>query len=324
MHGIILKRGEGHDVSAIFRARKMKRIVLPLIVIFFSSLPAVFGQPQPEKGFLEIVESRLASDPTRSSPTSDAPSRFSAVCPAEGSVTLSHILREYGAVYAASSSVTAPTRCMYRSESEVREFQSQLRTRASIIGGTSIELQDAAMAALMNAAAEARAKGLSITPLDGAIAGKRTFADTVRIWNSRFLPALAYYVWTGGITMTEAEAVRWWEFEKQAEKVLEWESRGYYFGTGRRGPIFASTAPPGTSQHLSLLAFDVVQYGNPGVRKILNKYGWFQTVVNDGPHFTFLGLSEAELPNRGLKAVSRGGIIYWVPDLGSWPAPPRK
>jgi hypothetical protein len=302
----------------------MHKHLLFLILIPICAANASLAQPDSTGNFMKVVEERLASEEQGSQSRKVVAERFAFVCPVDGSVTLRHVLREYGAIFAAGPTVKIPERCMFRSEDEVQQFQAKLKTRADIVSGTPIELQEAAMSALLQAVTEANAMGLRITPLDGSIAGRRNFADTVRIWNSRFLPALTHYVWTGGIPMTEAEAVRWWEFEKQAEKVLEWESRGYYFGTGRRGPIFASTAPPGTSQHLSLLAFDVVQYGSPGVRKVLNKHGWFQTVVNDGPHFTFLGLSESELPNRGLKAVSRGRYTYWVPNLGSPPAPPQK
>ena len=104
--------------------------------------------------------------------------------------------------------------------------------------------------------------------------------------------------------------------------VLGWESAGMNFGTNLRGPIFSSTAPPGTSQHLSLLAFDVTENGDPRVREILNRHGWHQTIVRDTPHFTFLGLPGSELPGRGLKAVYNGGRMYWVPDIPAVVLPP--
>jgi len=43
--------------------------------------------------------------------------------------------------------------------------------------------------------------------------------------------------------------------------------------------------------------------------------GWFQTVLSDLPHFTFLGLEEAELPSRGLKPVEVNGQTFWIPDV---------
>ena len=64
-----------------------------------------------------------------------------------------------------------------------------------------------------------------------------------------------------------------------------------------------------------MLALDVVESGNPAVRDILAKHGWFQTVVSDLPHFTYLGSPEADLPNLGLKKVTSGGRSFWVPDI---------
>jgi hypothetical protein len=62
-----------------------------------------------------------------------------------------------------------------------------------------------------------------------------------------------------------------------------------------------------------MLAFDVVEAGNPAVRRILNKYGWYQTIRTDQPHFTFLGVEETELPARGLRNIFADGNSYWVP-----------
>ena len=107
------------------------------------------------------------------------------------------------------------------------------------------------------------------------------------------------------------------DLEKKIEKILEWESQGIYFSPDRTRSILTSTAPPGTSQHLALLAFDVVEFRNPPVRATLNKNGWFQTIVDDPAHFTYLGLPESELPGRGLIAVAKGGHQYWIPHLPS-------
>ena len=62
----------------------------------------------------------------------------------------------------------------------------------------------------------------------------------------------------------------------------------------------SSAAVPGASQHLSLLALDIAEYASPGVRQILAKHGWHQTVLEDYSHFTWLGVSEEELsgPNH--------------------------
>jgi hypothetical protein len=64
-----------------------------------------------------------------------------------------------------------------------------------------------------------------------------------------------------------------------------------------------------------MLALDVEQHNNPSVREVLARHGWFQTVEGDAPHFTFLGLAQSELPARGLRRVSSGGRVFWLPKL---------
>jgi hypothetical protein len=51
------------------------------------------------------------------------------------------------------------------------------------------------------------------------------------------------------------------------------------------------------------------------VREILAKHGWFQTVLSDLPHFTFLGLKEKDLPKNGLKSVVVDGQTFWIPNV---------
>ena len=51
-----------------------------------------------------------------------------------------------------------------------------------------------------------------------------------------------------------------------------------------------------------MLAFDVNEFDNPRVREILAKHGWFQTVLSDLPHFTYLGLKEKDLPKEWIEA----------------------
>jgi hypothetical protein len=52
-----------------------------------------------------------------------------------------------------------------------------------------------------------------------------------------------------------------------------------------------------------MLAFDVNEFENPRIREIMGKHGWFQTVLSDLPHFTFLGLKEKDLPKKGLRSI---------------------
>ena len=63
-----------------------------------------------------------------------------------------------------------------------------------------------------------------------------------------------------------------------------------------------------------MLAFDVKENENPKVRSILARHGWFQTVSSDTPHFTFLGVTEDQLPSLGLKKTTPAAHL-WIPDL---------
>ncbi len=81
--------------------------------------------------------------------------------------------------------------------------------------------------------------------------------------------------------------------------------------TGKETKILGLVAPPGTSQHLWGLAIDL-QVATSAQRRALNQNGWFQTVVNDLPHWTYLGWSENDLPKFGLQQKIIQGIKYWV------------
>jgi hypothetical protein len=77
--------------------------------------------------------------------------------------------------------------------------------------------------------------------------------------------------------------------------------------------ILSSVAPPGASQHLALLAFDVKEHEDARVRAILERHGWFQTVAHDRPHFTYLGVARSQLESLGLSRIVEGRREYWVP-----------
>ncbi len=269
-----------------------------------------YGQNHPAN-FVDFLNRRM---PSQDQMRGTGPP-FDKFCPIETNSIARRVFSEYGGMFAAAGSVVLPNRCIFNTDREVADFQRLLKVKRAVIGRVTIELQEGAMNSLLEAIDEAERANLRITPLDGSIAGARSYADTVRIWNSRFLPALNYWVRRGKISKSEADAAKILDKTKQVEKVMEWESRGWFFSTNFSRSIFSSTAPPGTSQHLSLTAFDVVEYGNRRIRNILNKHRWFQTVASDAPHFTYLGVAETELPMRGLKPVMRGGFKYWVPKI---------
>jgi hypothetical protein len=104
---------------------------------------------------------------------------------------------------------------------------------------------------------------------------------------------------------------------QQIAEVLELEKIGIYFSKDLSKSILYSIAAPGTSQHIHMLAFDVNEFENPRIREIMGKHGWFQTVLSDLPHFTFLGLKEKDLPKNGLRNVEVNGQVFWIPNVES-------
>ena len=283
------------------------RSFLVIAVFGFFMIERLAAQKPPAKheGFREIVEKRLKQRGLR----------FADVCPVDKNEAARRIFSDYGAIFLSQSDELVPTRCIFASEAEVAEFQQRLPATTAVIGGTSVTLRKTAMDAFVAAREEAAKKGLSITPRGGSTASKRTFTETVRLWNSRFLPGLEHWVGSSKISRKEADAARNASIPEQVKKVLEWEKNGLYFSKDFSKSILYSVAAPGASQHVFLLALDVEQYSNRTVRQILAKHGWFQTVKSDLPHFTFLGVSEDELPGLGLRSTSVGDQIFWIPNF---------
>ena len=224
------------------------------------------------------------------------------------------LLKEYGAVFVARGGVTPPKTVVFKDQSEVSAFQSSLKTSSESIGGFSLELQAAAMDGLRKAIADAKAAGLSISPRDKDSA-KRSYDETIELWNSRVDPALKHWVSKGKMTQAQADRIKSLSPYEQVPEVLKLEQQGVYFAKDLSKSIIYSVAPPGTSQHLSMLAIDVKEHEDSKVRDILAKNGWYQTVVSDLPHFTYLGVGESELSRLGLKKVSDGGRTFWLPEI---------
>ena len=227
------------------------------------------------------------------------------------------VLEEYGAMFVASEEVLVPPVCMFKSSEEVLRFQEEATFRAESFGDIRIELQPAAMDALVEARAAAKREGLTITPRGGSLAARRSFEDTLRLWNSRVLPALDYWsTQRARMTEEEAERLRHLAPEEQVAEVLELEKEAIFFSKDLSKTILQSVAAPGASQHLAMLAFDAVEFGDASVRRLLARHGWFQTIVSDLPHFTFLGFEEDELPARGLRrTLAPNGQVFWTPDM---------
>lgn len=235
------------------------------------------------------------------------------VCPQSDPVA-ERVLAEYGAMFVPSDGVMVMNRCVFEAAEQVEAFQARLVTESGTVEAKTVTLQAEAFAALESARADAAARGLTISPR-GPFPAARDFDTTVDLWGSRVGPALEFWQEEGRLTEAEVARVVNADPAEQVEAVLSFEERGMFFSTEFDRSILASVAAPGTSQHLSLLAFDVVEHKNPDVRAVLAAHGWIQTVVDDPPHFTYLGFDERELADRGLEQVTRDGRTYWVPAI---------
>ncbi len=236
------------------------------------------------------------------------------ICPPDDQIAR-RVLHDYGAMFVAHEAVVPPPACVFADEDAVVHFQKAAGRATATIVDALIELQPAAMTALLRARAAARDQGLDITPRDGAEAARRSYADTVRLWNSRFFPALDHWIRAGRLTQPETEALRVLPTNQQVAAVLELERDGIFFSKDFSKSVLYSIAAPGTSQHIAMLAFDANEFLDERVRELFAANGWFQTVLSDLPHFTYLGLPEAELPERGLKRVKVSGQTFWIPDV---------
>lgn len=238
------------------------------------------------------------------------------ICPPADPVAR-RILEEYGAVYLATRKVQPPPVCLFTDEEQVTKFQDEAGVKAEYIAYDTVELQPEAMKRLLKAREAAQKEGLDITPRDGAEAARRNYEDSVRLWNSRFQPALDYWLEQGRLTADDVNRLRSLPLAQQVAEVLELEKNGIYFSKDLSKSILYSIAAPGTSQHIAMLAFDVNEFENPRVREIMAKHGWFQTVLSDLPHFTFLGLKEKDLPKHGLRSVEVNGQVFWIPNVSA-------
>lgn len=224
------------------------------------------------------------------------------------------LLKEYGAVFIARGGATPPNKVVFHDAADVAAFQSKAGSETASVGGVSIELQAAAMKALKEAVEEAKSSGVSITPR-GSDAAKRSYEDTVGLWKSRVDPGLEHWTKLGRLSSADASRIRALSPFDQVPEIFKLEDDGMYFAKDLSKSIIYSVAPPGTSQHLSMLALDVTENEDSKVRSILAKHGWFQTVATDLPHFTFLGVSEADLNGLGLKKTVSGSRSFYIPDL---------
>jgi hypothetical protein len=238
--------------------------------------------------------------------------------PDPGDALSLRVLEEYGAIFVARGGVVLPPVVIFADQNAVAHWQSNLSTEQAELAGIPVRLQSAAMRALMKAREEAFQAHVGISPR-GPDAAQRSYDQTLELWRSRVNPGLQHWVDKGLLSAVEAERIRKLPARQQVPKILELEKRGLYFSKDFSKSVLLSVAPPGASQHLSMLAFDVKQHDNPVVRLILEHHGWFQTVRSDLPHFTYLGVNKHLLPSLGLKMVRNGDRMFWIPDFACPP-----
>lgn len=227
------------------------------------------------------------------------------------------LFAEYGAIFATTA--TPPPRIMFADASQVEAFQSSLIVARAVFGLHEMELQIDAMEALVEARNEIAALGNGITAR-AADAGSRSYEDTVRLWTRNVNCGLQHWQGLGRITTEQTSTILGLNPAEQVTAILKLEdAEQLFFGTFFDKSIFYSVAAPGASQHLSKLAFDVTEYANNEVKNVLGRRGWYRTVPNDLPHFTYLGRSEEAMLDCGLERIERiyGTQMYefWIPDL---------
>jgi hypothetical protein len=269
---------------------------------------------------------------------------------AERDPTARQLLAYYGAMFVARGVALPPT-VLFPDAFATAQWQTALDTTTHPMGRWPMKLQATAMAALQVAAAAARRNGFSITPR-ASDSGARSYEQTVSLWRGRLDAAVWHWRQVGRLSAETAARLERLTIPEQIRAIAAMESgvqpdaavgaakpasgaaahtpgsagapeieragarsRPMWFGAQFRHSIFASVAPPGTSQHLSLLAFDVAEHEQPHVRALLEEHGWFQTVRGDLPHFTYLGRRERELPDVGLRRVRARQRGFWIPAL---------
>lgn len=232
--------------------------------------------------------------------------------PDPSNLVANRILKDYGAVLVAQGNVAHPPKVIFADEADCFSWQSHVITRRENLGGVLIELQAEAMHALLAAQKEAAGKKLQITAR-GTWAARRSYRDTEKIWLRRVKPGLIYWTRRKKLNANEATRIRRLAPARQVKEILQLEAKGLYFSKNYSKSVLYSGTAPGASQHISMLALDINENNSAAVRAILARHGWFQTIISDLPHFTYLGTTQNKLPALGLKKILKHKRIYWIP-----------
>ncbi len=186
------------------------------------------------------------------------------------------LLRAYGAAFVNQNpEVQLPQKVVFANEQETKAFQSTL-TMGKVNGTNNCYLQKAAAEALNQAKAQL---AIPLKSGYGASDCTRNFATNLKFW-------------------------RKYANDKTLARVQQ----------GEETKILSTVAPPGASQHLWGLAIDL-RVANEAQKQTLNQYGWFRTVENDVPHWTYVGLPPEQLAELGFKNKLVRGVNYWVTPL---------
>jgi len=223
------------------------------------------------------------------------------------------VKKEYGALWTNKSpKIKLPPRFIFNSQLELSQYQKKLDLRTHPRYPECV-LQRDALENLLLAEKEALNNRIKISPR-GKDSCLRSYQKTLELWLSRVEPNLEYYLKNHKISKEEALLIKNAKTKKQVELILSLEKeRNLLFDKYRKTSILRSVAAPGTSQHLSGLAFDLKEYNNPKTRKIMNKFGWYQTVIDDIPHFTYLAFNPEFAPEQyELVKVLKNNFEYWI------------
>ena len=276
----------------------------------YNSSASVTPTPKTSASSSNTTSTTMTQPSSNKSYLDNLPSDFSQPTDDAGKL----LLREYGSVFVSRGGTTPPKKVVFKDQADVIAYQAGVQRSSESIGGMTMTLQTPAMNALKAAISEAKAAGLTIGPR-GADSSIRDYDHTVNLWTSRVNPGLVKWVGNGRVTQAEANRIKKLTPFEQVPEILKLEQQSIFFSTDQTKSIIYSVAPPGTSQHISMLALDVKEFDKARVRSILANHGWFQTVTSDLPHFTYLGVTEAELPGLGLKKVTNTGRDFWVPNI---------
>lgn len=186
------------------------------------------------------------------------------------------LLRAYGSVFVnPNPQIKLPQKVLFTNEQETKQFQSSL-TLTQVKNTSQCYLQKLAAEALNQARAQVQ---IPLKSGYGASDCTRSFATNLRFWHK-------------------------YANNKTLEQVRQ----------GKETTILGVVAPPGASQHLWGLAIDL-RVTTEAQKQALNQNGWYRTVENDIPHWTYVGISEDKLTDNGFQNKVIRDITYWVTPL---------